>query len=97
MKRQSLDIDSVLAEKIECLQIYASQFEIDKIRPVIEGYARLASSAKGGYAETLWQLTRPPSFPFAPLVVVRGCLMHWSKRQRGGFLSGGGVYTASGC
>ena len=72
MKRQSLDIDSVLAEKIERLQIYASQFEIDKIRPVIEGYARLASSAKGGYAETLWQRTRPPSFPFAPLVVVRG-------------------------
>lgn len=72
MKRQSVDIESVLADKIECLRIYASQFEIDEMRPAIEGYARLAASPRAGHAETLWQLTRAPSSPFAPIVLARG-------------------------
>jgi LmbE family N-acetylglucosaminyl deacetylase len=72
LERHSLDIGSVFDDKIECLTIYASQFEIENMRSVIDEYGRLASGTGEGYGETLWQLTRPPSFPFAPLVVARG-------------------------
>jgi LmbE family N-acetylglucosaminyl deacetylase len=72
LRRHSLDIGSVLPDKMECLRIYASQFQSGELPSVIEGHARMTSGTDAGYAETLWQLIQPPSFPFAPLVVVGG-------------------------
>ncbi len=72
LERRPVAIDAVLADKIECLKIYASQLPIEQIQPVIEGYASSAAGAAGGHAEVLWQLTRPPALPFAPIVVAEG-------------------------
>jgi LmbE family N-acetylglucosaminyl deacetylase len=72
LERQPIEIGEMIADKLECLRIYASQLEGEKIRPIIAGYARMAAPAVDGYSETLWRLTRPPTLPLAPILVARG-------------------------
>jgi len=71
LERRTFGVGRVLEDKLECLRIYASQFEPGTLRPIIEGYARATSGNDGGYTETLWQLKRPPDLPHAPLVLLR--------------------------